>query len=726
MATVYLLAADKPAATLATLEDCLAHSVQQQVVTLVVSADQLSALRALPAASAMLDSPGVRILDAGGPLTCARLAEQGDLLLLAGGVRLPHTWDVRLAGAVAASPGFATLSACCRGFALHQPDFKQPEDELALLDRILLNESTGMAWTVPVASPVCLYLRAEWCARARGLQADLRQLQGRVALGQTLQLLGGSHGLSDVLLLDWPGDALDFATPPQLEARVRAFEHANPLRYRVLGELPLPDALLDGRPVQLHVMHSWGGGLERWVHDYCDATPDRQNLILKSIGSVGLYGQRLALFLDITHGEPVRVWDFADGICATAQHHHEYAAAIREIIQTYLVDSVIVSSLIGHSLDVLRTGLPTLHVWHEFYPYCPALYIHFGGTCRSCTPDRLAACTASNPINNLFRSVLPAEWLSLRSAYLDTVRTQQVRLIAPSQSVIDHYGELEPALLALAPQVIPHGMAWSPAAVPVPAAHVAGGKLKLVVLGALTEHKGLKLFEALLPQITAHAEVILLGCGESGAQFANKRGITVIPRYKRQALPALLAELAPDAGLLMSIWPETFSYTLSELMCAGIPPIAPAHGAYPERVIDGSNGFLCEPTAASYAGVIRRLHADPALLAVARSGLGAQAHRSCAEMASDYAALLPRRALQGGFMPVARSFATKGVALGLANAFPDSMRQAMFNAHGFLRIKLATTPRLKRWQRRLAGWGLELTMSMIYRLWRLISRERWQ
>ncbi|MBL0040833.1 MAG: hypothetical protein IPP28_07255 [Xanthomonadales bacterium] len=41
------------------------------------------------------------------------------------------------------------------------------------------------------------------------------------------------------------------------------------------------------------------------------------------------------------------------------------------------VGSVIVSSLIGHSLDALATGLPTELVCHDYFPLWPVLHADF-------------------------------------------------------------------------------------------------------------------------------------------------------------------------------------------------------------------------------------------------------------------------------------------------------------------------------------------------------------
>lgn len=44
-----------------------------------------------------------------------------------------------------------------------------------------------------------------------------------------------------------------------------------------------------------------------------------------------------------------------------------------------------------------------------------------------------------------------------------------------------------------------------------------------------------------------------------------------------------------------SAWEETFGLVAVEAMAAGVPPLAPAHGSFPELVTDGRDGVLFEP-----------------------------------------------------------------------------------------------------------------------------------
>ena len=49
---------------------------------------------------------------------------------------------------------------------------------------------------------------------------------------------------------------------------------------------------------------------------------------------------------------------------------------------------------------------------------------------------------------------------------------------------------------------------------------------------------------------------------------------------------------AARAVILPSAWEETFGLAAVEAMALGVPPVAAAHGSFPELVADGLNGVL--------------------------------------------------------------------------------------------------------------------------------------
>jgi hypothetical protein len=74
------------------------------------------------------------------------------------------------------------------------------------------------------------------------------------------------------------------------------------------------------------------------------------------------------------------------------------------------------------------------------------------------------------------------------------------------------------------------------------------------------------------------------------------RGVRVVRHgpYLRGEIVGLLQQAKLDAGLLLPIWPETFSLTLSELLAAGIPVVAASQGALRERLEGAPYAHLVE------------------------------------------------------------------------------------------------------------------------------------
>ncbi len=359
---------------------------------------------------------------------------------------------------------------------------------------------------------------------------------------------------------------------------------------------------LDHRPVQLHIMHFWGGGLERWVRDFGRADPSRINMILATyrIGETG--GQRIVLYSDPSALIPVRTWDIARPIRSTAASSIEYHRILTQVLDEFEVEAIIVSSLIGHSLDALTQPRKTLVVCHDFYPVCQAINPTFGTPCVHCTPDDLRRCAQSNPLNDLFHDQTSEEWDEMRGLYVTHLLEHKVEMVVPSPSVAATLRRLAPRLAGVPVHVIPHG-ADQDAPRLAPAPRAAGEPLRIVVLGRMSPKKGETLLRSAAEGLRGLAEITLVGCGETGVKLARECGWRFIERYEQEALPGILREIAPHAGLLASIVPESFSYTLSELTGLGVPPLVTALGSFRDRVVDGENGFLFEPDKDALVGL---------------------------------------------------------------------------------------------------------------------------
>jgi len=378
------------------------------------------------------------------------------------------------------------------------------------------------------------------------------------------------------------------------------------------GNQDLEDFCSASMPVTLHITHSWSGGVAQWIESFIDADQGGVNLQLRSEGpeSGSGCGQRFSLYLANRLETPVASWWLQPPIHSTADENSLYRKILQDISTRYGVGRIVVSSLIGHSLDALATSLPTIQVLHDYYPRWPLLGIHPGPYLQQARAASLARAFEENTLLPEFGDRDASGWETLGERWRESIVNWGVRVAAPSRSVANLLRQLDPAWSEIDIEIIPHGLPELPGRAKVLPRDREDGRLRLVIPGRIQEGKGQSLLLEALPELTRYAQIYLLGAGKSGERFFGKSGVDVIVQYDRAELRDLLAGIGPHAAGLLSIVPETFSYTLSEMQQLDIPVIATRVGSLEERVSHGESGWLIEPDAPSLVKCIRQLAAD--------------------------------------------------------------------------------------------------------------------
>jgi GT2 family glycosyltransferase/glycosyltransferase involved in cell wall biosynthesis len=405
---------------------------------------------------------------------------------------------------------------------------------------------------------------------------------------------------------------------------------------------------LDPRPVVLHVLHGWGGGAERFVRDLAASDTARIHRVLIARGDFPRrrYGEVLELVDGSFAGPALRRVALPRPIADTALADADWRLFFDAAIAENAVDTVMVSSLIGHSLDALRSGLPTVVVAHDCYPLWPILHRDFGDTRLAFDDAQRQSDLAATDAEFEFASRDAAHWRGLRNAYVEAVLAARARLVAPSASALANVTRLAPELRSLDAQVVAHGIAaWPTHEANAP--RTSRTRLRLVVPGRVRRGKGAELLAAALPALREHAEIFLLGAGAEAQMFFGERDVHVLLNYRRDELPALVDAIAPDAALILPTVAETFSYTLSEMRSLRVPVIATRVGALAERIADGVDGFLVEPDAAAIVARVAALAAARESLAAVKAHLATLPVRDLPAMAGDYAGLLAAHGHKG-------------------------------------------------------------------------------
>jgi GT2 family glycosyltransferase/glycosyltransferase involved in cell wall biosynthesis len=383
---------------------------------------------------------------------------------------------------------------------------------------------------------------------------------------------------------------------------------------------------VDGRAVVLHISHDWGGGIARWIGDIAATDDRRRHLVLSSAGRTDgvVHGQQLKLYAAGPGRGLVRSWTLAPSIAATSTRHAGYREIVDWVLQRFGVGQLVISSLIGHSLEILETGLPTVQMLHDYYPAWPVLDSDPLAFTDEAGAIDLDAAISARATHFLFADRRGEHWRRLAADWLERVRANDVALAAPTRHVLERWRQLVGEELAGA-RIIPHGFSgWPDEATVDGQRPLPDGRLNLVVVGRLSAGKGLALLEQALPGLRPHARITLLGCGHHGMRLFGRADVDIILDYAHDRLPEQLRRIGPQAVLFLSTVPETWNYVLSETRALGLVPIATCTGSFIERIEHRHDGLLFEPTPEALVETIADLHRRPDALASMRAALPAE------------------------------------------------------------------------------------------------------
>ena len=356
---------------------------------------------------------------------------------------------------------------------------------------------------------------------------------------------------------------------PNYARDVHAFVQADPARpYRLA--LDAARIVESGLPVILNVLHDRAGGTVRHVRELAAHLADQ------------------AVFLTLTprahHSVLLRLAGADEGFELAFQldtQREEFLDILRELG----VRHVHFHHLLGHG-QVVR-DLPLLldvsydFTAHDYFSYCTHITLtgnddHFieelgPGQCGCCPPD-MAAPSHGNV----------AHWRAANARLLVGAR----HVLAPSQDAARRLSAFVPAIQVLP---IPHTDVTNAKALPVPAPQAlrGGAALKIVVIGALSVIKGADVLEAVAMEAAKRnvpVEFHLIGYAYRQLKTQPRSHLTVHGGYAEEDLPRLIEWLQPDLAWFPAQWPETYSYTLSAALQAGLPVAVSDLGAFAERV----------------------------------------------------------------------------------------------------------------------------------------------
>lgn len=390
--------------------------------------------------------------------------------------------------------------------------------------------------------------------------------------------------------------------------------------------------LFNDKPNLLHVVMDWGGGVRQWLQDYIAADGLHNHFVLISKGEFyrQSYGEQFTLYYGGCEGLLLAEYELSPSIDTVMVHHQPYQDMLRQIMAHYAMSGVMVSSLIGHSMDCLSTGLPTVRVLHDYFPHWPGLMARLDANVIHKEDIQKAI---SDKDGTPFSDVDGRQVNVWQRALNKKLSDKQVQIVAPDPSVIVNIQKLPHSDCYQKAVVISHGVT------PLkPIQYQANKKpFTVLVLGRLIAGKG----KHLLQQLVAHERLsdvhwLLLGSGDDGDDFKNFKQLKIIKHYQRHQLTELLNEELPQMALMPAVVSETFSYVLSELQMLAIPVLATRVGALKNRIQDNETGFLVDAECEEIAEKISVLKQQADSRQIVHNKLLDITFKSLSQMATDY------------------------------------------------------------------------------------------
>ncbi len=377
---------------------------------------------------------------------------------------------------------------------------------------------------------------------------------------------------------------------PEYTPTIMAFERTDPLRNarRALDLYRVAKAA----GTFLVVIEAWfGGGSRKAAADITERAlgPGQCTITVRCLREGGV---------EVTIAEPViqALFDPSEGadLIALLDAAKPVGVFVHQVLG---YDAAIIEALVGWLGRV-----PSVFYGHDFYAICPRVTMidavnEFCGAASTETCERCLELGGQHE-HSRSQDLTASEHRDLFGRLLRAVR----QVVTPSEDTARWIRRIHPSLAITA---IPHPSTSGVGATTMR----SGSRSNFTLVGAIGHHKG----SALLLDIARHARLkypalhfTVLGYTDRDEALKQIGNVSISGPYKNGELLDLVDMTDSCAALFLHNWPETFSYTLTEVAELGLMPIVPDIGAPVDRVRAADFGIVY-PFPASPLEVLRIL-----------------------------------------------------------------------------------------------------------------------
>jgi len=349
------------------------------------------------------------------------------------------------------------------------------------------------------------------------------------------------------------------------------------------------------RAVHLFLVHGRGGGVDKHVEDVASKLEAQgtetwvlhfqlfaRKFVLTRGPQAGI-GQRQIFLFPLQYAEMVVTLQSL-GFAKLHIHHTGY------LPYYFLQDLQEFAGILG---------IPYDYVMHDFIALCPRVHL-VDGNFRYCgMPKDVNLCNACVKKNG-FLTIAPYDVGQWRSLYHQLLQNAAGRM-APSYDTAQRHQQIlgdMPVHVVLHDNPVIRQKHLSPKA--------EGQPYTIAVVGRIHRHKGADVVlacaqDALKRDLPLH--FMIIGDSIYGRDLA-KLGAEVTGVYREEELPLLLQQSGCSLVFLPSVWPETFSYTLSHVWENEYFPVVFDIGAPAERIRAANNGMILPLTLTEFPAAV--------------------------------------------------------------------------------------------------------------------------
>ncbi|MDD3036340.1 glycosyltransferase [Bacteroides sp.] len=263
-------------------------------------------------------------------------------------------------------------------------------------------------------------------------------------------------------------------------------------------------------------------------------------------------------------------------------YNDEFKKEIERLTDALRIDLIHIHHLRDMYLDIFKIAeekkIPVIYTLHDFYSMCPSVKLFDEKTflCNYSDPEGCNSCLSKKFKQNV--NIIPL-W---RKEFYKNLKIVK-KIIVPSFSTKKIFLDVYKDLVI---DVVEHGYDRIDNAQSGPYRNKRNCKnFNIAFIGGISEEKGLRYLKELISEAKGSDVTIhLFGITESKKHNTNTRNYIYHGEYLQKDLPNLLFENNIKLICLMSMWPETYSYTLTESLISELPVITFDLGAIAERV----------------------------------------------------------------------------------------------------------------------------------------------